>query len=257
MKIETARQLAAVCIAAANCKTLYVFGAFGSPLTEENKQRILRGYAYNRAQARKEKILAASEDTFAFDCSGLIKGALWGWEAEKDSRYGGAVYGSNGIPDQNANTIIGNCLEVSEDFSSLRIGEAVWMPGHIGIYVGDGLAAEASPKWEDGVQLTACNCKKEGYHTRIWKKHGCLPYVSYAETVSVTLPVLRKGMQGEPVKALQRLLLGMGYPIGSNNPIDGSFGPKTEAAVGAFQKKRGLPVTAVTDLGTWKALLEV
>ena len=257
MKIETGRQLAEQCCKAAKEKTLYVFGAFGCPLSEENKQRILGGYAYNRRRDRQEKICSATADTFGFDCSGLIKGVLWGWDGEKSNRYGGAVYGANGVPDQNANSIIGCCKGVSEDFSHVQIGEAVWMPGHIGIYVGDGLVAESSPKWADGVQLTACNCKKEGYHTRNWKKHGMLPYVSYEDGVQVSLPLLYRGMQGAGVKPLQRLLFAMGYPIGANNPIDGSFGPKTEAAVRAFQQEKGLPATGLTDRATWEALMEV
>ena len=57
------------------------------------------------------------------------------------------------------------------------------MPGHIGIYIGDGLAVEASPKWADGVQITAVSNigTKAGYHARTWKKWGLLPYVDYEE----------------------------------------------------------------------------
>ena len=40
MKMETAAKLADACRAAAEKKTLYVYGAYGLPLTEENKQRI-------------------------------------------------------------------------------------------------------------------------------------------------------------------------------------------------------------------------
>lgn len=256
MKIETAAQLAQACREAAQKKTLYVFGGYGFPLTAGNKQRILGGYAYNQKPERKEKILAATEDTFAFDCSGLIKGILWGWQGTQEKN-GGAVYGSNGVKDQNANTIIANCRDVSEDFAAIQIGEAVWLPGHIGIYVGNGLAVECSPKWDDGVQLTACCDPKPGYPTRIWKKHGKLPHISYEERVELSLPVLQRGMTGDQVLPLQRLLFAMGYPIGSKNPMDGSFGPKVEAAVEAFQREKGLPVTGRTDRATWQALLEV
>lgn len=256
MKIETAAQLAEACRAAAQKKTLYVFGAYGFPLTEENKQRILGGYAYNQKPERKERILAASEDTFAFDCSGLVKGLMWGWQGTAEKN-GGAVYGSNGVKDQNANTIITNCRNVSEDFAAIRIGEAVWMPGHIGIYVGDGLAVECSPKWADGVQLTACCEPKAGYHTRKWKKHGLLPYISYEERAELSLPVLQRGMTGDPVLPLQRLLFAMGYPIGNKNPMDGKFGPKVEAALRSFQQEKGLPISGKTDKATWQALLEV
>lgn len=255
MKIETADQLAAACRAAAEKKTLYIFGAYGCPLTEENKQRILRGYAYNRRPRRKEKIQAADADTFGFDCSGLIKGLLWGWQGT-DGKNGGAVYGSNAVPDQNADTIISVCLDVTGDFAAIQVGEAVWMPGHIGIYVGDGLAVECTPKWADGVQLTACNTPKAGYPTRVWEKHGKLPYLSYEERVQLCLPVLRRGMTGDRVLPLQRLLFAMGYPIGNKKPMDGKFGPKVDAALRSFQRGKGLTETGQADKATWQALLE-
>lgn len=257
MKIETARQLADACREAAKKDSLYVFGCFGAPLSKANQDRAIAAYAYNRTQSRRAKIRAAKPDTFGFDCSGLIKGLLWGWDADVSQTYGGARYGANGVPDQNADTIISCCNHVSEDFSAIHVGEAVWLPGHIGIYIGDGLVVESSPKWTDGVQITACNCKKAGYQTRNWKKHGKLPYVVYEESCSVVLPVLYRGMTGEAVKALQRLLLAFGYDIGSKNPIDGSFGPKTEAAVCSFQRENGLDANGLVDTYTWKALLGV
>lgn len=257
MKIKTAAQLAQACRAAAAEKTLYVYGAFGNPMYPENQDRAMDAYAYNRGKGRQGKIRSATADTFGFDCSGLIKGVLWGWCGDADARYGGAVYASNGVPDQNADTMISRCTEVSEDFSALQVGEAVWMPGHIGVYIGDGLVVEASPKWADGVQITACNSSKAGYHKRTWKKHGKLPYVTYEAPCCVSLQVLSRGMQGGQVRALQRMLLAMGYALGSKNPIDGNFGPKTEAAVGAFQQEKGLPNTGCVDEVTWKALLEV
>ncbi len=257
MKIETGEQLAQACRAAAQQKTLYVYGAFGWPLTQENRTRILAGYAYNRKAAREKKILAADAQTFGFDCSGLIKGLLWGWTGDAQARYGGASYRANGVPDCSADGMIAACEGVSEDFSDILVGEAVWMKGHIGVYVGDGLAVECTPKWADGVQLTACNRTLDGYPTRTWVKHGRLPYLRYESGVCVTLPILRQGAQGEPVRALQRLLYAMGYPIGTKDPMDGKFGEKTDAALRAFQKSRKLPDSGATDRATWEALLEV
>ena len=49
-------------------------------------------------------------------------------------------------------------------------------------------------------------------------------------TVDVTVKVLKQGMKGDTVKALQRMLYAMGYSLGTK-PVDGSFGPKTVAAV--------------------------
>lgn len=45
--------------------------------------------------------------------------------------------------------------------------------------------------------------------------------------------VLRKGLSGADVRALQEALDGIGHPVGT---IDGHFGPKTEEAVLSFQR---------------------
>lgn len=174
---------------ATNYKTLYVWGAFGAPLNAANKERYTGASAaeYNRRADRKALILAADSDCFAFDCVGLIKGILWGWCGELSRTYGGAFYASNGVPDIDANAMIARCSDVSTNFNQdhMSVGEAVWKQGHIGIYIGNGLAVECTPSWNDKVQITACNCQKTGYNTRTWTKHGKLPWIDYS---SGTMP---------------------------------------------------------------------
>jgi peptidoglycan hydrolase-like protein with peptidoglycan-binding domain len=61
-------------------------------------------------------------------------------------------------------------------------------------------------------------------------------------------PVLRLGASGEVVRQLQSALQGLGYdPI----TIDGQFGPRTEAAVKAFQRAQGIAVDGVVGDITW------
>lgn len=167
---------------ATNYKTLYVMGCFGAPMTTANKKRYIDHHPYNKQPARVKLINAASADTFGFDCVCLIKGVLWGWSGDKSKIYGGAKYATNGVPDADANAMINLCSEVSTDFSNIEVGEAVWTNGHIGVYIGNGLAVECTPAWKNRVQITACNCSKPGYNTRKWKKHGKLPYIDYATT---------------------------------------------------------------------------
>lgn len=167
--------------AATDFKTLYVMGCFGAPMTAANKKRYTSNYDYNKRAERTAMINAASADTFGFDCVCLIKGILWGWYGDKNKVYGGASYTSNGVPDIGADSIIGVCSNVSTNFTNLIPGELVWMSGHVGIYIGDGLAVECSPAWANKVQITACNCSKTGYNRRDWKKHGKLPYIQYVE----------------------------------------------------------------------------
>lgn len=167
---------------ATNYKTLYVMGCFGAPMTAANKKRYIDHHPYNKQPARVKLINAASADTFGFDCVCLIKGVLWGWSGDKSKIYGGAKYATKGVSDVDANTMINLCSEVSTDFSKIEIGEAVWTNGHIGVYIGNGLAVECTPAWKNRVQITACNCSKPGYNTRKWKKHGKLPYINYTAT---------------------------------------------------------------------------
>ncbi|MDP8910108.1 MAG: peptidoglycan-binding protein [Chloroflexota bacterium] len=57
--------------------------------------------------------------------------------------------------------------------------------------------------------------------------------------------LLKLGDRGARVAQLQRLL---------GIPADGVFGPQTQRAVRAFQKKRGLAVDGIVGLQTWRAL---
>ena len=183
--IELANKLRDI---AKNYKTLYVMGCFGAPMTASNKKRYTQNHSYNRQAARTAMINAASADTFGFDCVCLIKGVLWGWKGDKNAIYGGASYACNGVPDIGADTMITVCKNISTDFSKIEIGEAVWMEGHIGVYVGDGLAVECTPRWDNKVQITACNRSVSGYNRRNWTKHGRLPYVTYTQQTQPSEP---------------------------------------------------------------------
>jgi hypothetical protein len=180
---------------ATDYKTLYVMGCFGAPMTAANKKRYCNNHTYNKQASRQKMINAASADTFGFDCVCLIKGVLWGWNGNASKTYGGAGYAVNGVPDIGADTMITKCSGISTDFSKIEVGEAVWLEGHIGVYIGDGLAVECSPKWENKVQITACNCNKSGYNRRNWTKHGKLPYITYVkESTAAPTPPSKKSV---------------------------------------------------------------
>lgn len=163
-------------------KTLYVMGCIGAPMTKANKAKYINHHEYNKDPKRAAMINAATADTFGFDCVCLIKSVLWGWNGSKNKTYGGAKYKANDVPDVSADGMIKLCSNVTSNFNHLEVGEAVWSKGHIGIYIGDGLAVECTPRWNNKVQITACNCTKSGYRTRKWTKHGKLPYIEYDVT---------------------------------------------------------------------------
>ncbi len=167
---------------ATNYKTLYILGCFGAPMNAKNKARYTKNNAYNKERA--EMIKNATADTFGFDCVCLIKGVLWGWNGDKTKTYGGGTYASNGVPDVSDSGMLNYCDNVTTDFSRIEAGEFLYMNGHCGVYIGNGLAVECSPKWANKVQITAVGNigKKEGYNTRTWLKHGKLQFIDYAET---------------------------------------------------------------------------
>jgi peptidoglycan hydrolase-like protein with peptidoglycan-binding domain len=61
---------------------------------------------------------------------------------------------------------------------------------------------------------------------------------------------VKAGDSGDGVKKIQYALKSQGYSVN----VDGKFGPKTEAAVRAFQKKNGLTQDGVVGPVTWAKL---
>jgi hypothetical protein len=66
-------------------------------------------------------------------------------------------------------------------------------------------------------------------------------------------PTLAAGRANDPewVAHLQRMLIEQGHDPG---PVDGAFGPRTDAAVRAFQAERGLEADGIVGPRTWAAL---
>ena len=285
--IEFAKKVKKV---ATDYRTLYVLGCFGAPLNDENKKRYCKNTDYNKKAERTKKINSASADTFGFDCSNLIKAVLWGWNGDKSKTYGGAKYGSNNVPDISADTIISKCSNVSTDFSKIEIGEVVWIKGHIGVYIGDGLCVECVAKWKDGVQITAVKniLQNSSFNSRKWTKHGKLPYIEYiaepeedkpsatvlewqkaaiadgfkfasgadgkwgAECEEVAKQAICKKRVTYKYKNLTKLVQ---KAVGVK--ADGKFGKDTKAAVIKWQKLMGLTADGIVGISTWKKILGV
>lgn len=208
---------------AKNYKTLYVMGCFGSPLNAVNRNRYCNNHIYNKQATRTKMIQAATPDTFGFDCVCLIKGVLWGWNGDEGKTYGGAKYASNGVPDIAANGMIQRCSDVTTNFSNVQIGEALWCEGHIGVYIGDGLAVECTPSWKNCVQITAVGNigTKAGYPTRHWVKHGKLPWVSYEQKTTVAKTESARSFSKSYSKAYKVTAnaLNMRYGAGTNKQV--------------------------------------
>lgn len=179
MALMTAKELIEKVVAVSKAKTAYMWGTFGRPITDELIERKRKQYQlrYTSARVRKLKALVG-KGYFGWDCIGLIKGILWGWDGKVK-----VPYAANNVPDTNVSGMRQRCTHRSKDFSTIVPGCLLFTTGHVGIYIGGGLAIEATPKWEDGVQITAVTNigKKAGYNNRKWREHGRLPWIDYAE----------------------------------------------------------------------------
>ena len=77
--------------------------------------------------------------------------------------------------------------------------------------------------------------------------------------MTILLPVIQNGDEGDTALALQRILKAAGYKgaDGKALTLDGDFGANTQYAVRQFQKRYGLTVDGVVGEKTWRKLLGV
>lgn len=125
-----------------------------------------------------------------------------------------------------------------------RYAESIGVPG-IGLYEG------SKGMWFVHIDTRpGAKCRWEGHAEIIVPTFFDEAPEEY-ETVSVQLRVLRYGMKGEDVAAMQALLNANGY----NLEVDKSFGPATKTALESYQAAHGLAVDATCGPATWNKLL--
>ena len=199
------------------------------------------------------------------DCIGLIIGAC----RRCGLRWPG-IHGTNWTA---RNVTAG--LSPIQGIGSLRVGELVFkqrVPGQSGYALPQRYAA--SPDRQDyyhvGVvrsvtPLRIVNCTTPGIRTdttlRNWTYKGWLtlldnaaPSLPQQEDPVLSMPLLRRGDQGDMVRHAQQLLIAAGYAL-PRFGADGSFGTETRAAVRQFQKDHHLQVDGVIGPVTWAELM--
>lgn len=199
--------------------------------------------------ARYKKDIANKE--VVSDCIGGCKGYAWtgGGQSALDAigtdKAVSSSYGSHGCPDKGANGMFTWAKSKGADWGTIDTlpeipGLALYKDGHAGYYIGNGYAIE----W----QGFNWGCVKTQVKKRPWTHWYKLPFIDYGDTSGAQQAVetvtvytlgsrlLKNGASGSDVKALQELL----NQLGAGLEVDGKFGPKTETAVKAFQKKSGL-----------------
>ena len=184
------------------------------------------------------------------DCGGLIEGYLWSESPEDPTpKY-------NAAQDLSANQMRDICTKSGNISSIPEVpGILVFYDGHAGVYIGGGEVIEARGHAYGVVQTKLKD--------RPWESWGYYPLISYDEeepvkqkTITISLPVLKKGAKGDAVQAMQYLLIGYGYDM-EGYGADGSFGGATERALKTFQKANGLEADGSCGPATWAKLLGV
>ena len=195
----------------------------------------------------------AGEIEKVHDCCGLIKGYLW-CDSPEDLT---PTY--NEVQDISANMMRDDCKEKGEIATMPDVpGLLVFYDGHVGVYIGGGEVIEARGH-KYGVVKTKLSA-------RPWTAWGYCPFITYEEpeqeevvvtkTITVELPVLKKGAKGDTVKVMQTLLMSKQYNLGGYGS-DGSFGGATEKALKAYQEANGLEPDGSCGRKTWSKLLGV
>ncbi len=96
-----------------------------------------------------------------------------------------------------------------------------------------------------------CNCSQNP--TSSTTINGSPPKIeSDTETSNIDLPILKIGMRGDAVRGLQQRLKAKGFFQGK---VDGLFGPKTQTAVKAAQRKYQQEQNGIVDTSLWMTLL--
>ena len=144
----------------------YVWGTYGQVLTPELFQYKLTQYPEGVGQYA-DFIRNSWVGKRTADCVGLIKG--YGWLNSETMEI---EYGSNGMPDIGANQMYYSARHSGTiDAIPDTPGLAVWKPGHIGVYIGNGEVIEAM-----GTKYGVVKTQLQG---RGWTHWLEIPYISY------------------------------------------------------------------------------
>lgn len=142
----------------------YWYGTFGNKATADLLEQKTVQYPQHYQRARMEKY-NAQLGYRVHDCVGLIKGFLWSDGPDSTPKY-------NSAQDVSANSMLKKC-KVRGRMNTLPEvpGVLVFMPGHVGIYCGDGRVIEAR-----GFHYGVVETKLE---ERNWENWGKCPWIKY------------------------------------------------------------------------------
>ena len=245
----------------------YWYGCCGYKATTNLLNRKAKQYPSHYTASRMSRYKHDIRDRkVVCDCIGGAKGYAWtnGGQAMLDAiGTDSAVsnkYGANGCPDKGANSMFAWAKSKGVDWGTIDtlpeiVGLALHTDGHVGYYVGNGYAVE----WR-GFSYGSVRTKVKDRKWKYWYK---LPFIQYREAdaeiptpeIALGSRLLKRGMVGSDVKALQELLMQLGYALPKHG-ADAEFGSETEKALLAFQKKAGLEADGKYGDKTHAALMD-
>lgn len=221
-------------------------------------------YKENRTSRYKDDI---AKKKVCADCVGACKGYAWTdggkgvLEAVGTNNLFSSRYGANGCPDKSANGMFTyakskGCAWGTIDTLPDMVGLALHKDGHVGYSVGNGYAVE----WK-GFSYGCVKTKIAGRGWTYWYK---LPFIDYNDEVTTSDPpttvtlgsrLLKKGMIGADVKAMQELLMQLNYKLPKYG-ADGKFGSETEKALLMFRQDEEIEVDGKYGGETHAAMMD-
>ena len=222
--------------------TPYVYGAKGADgaLTQVKVNFLAKNYKNIFTATYLNKIKTRGlVGKVCTDCSGLI------------SWYTGKVLGSSQMY-SSAYTR----LPIAQ-WKNFAIGTVLWKQGHVGVYLGDGLVAEArgidegtviskitDQKWAYGLTFSYINYDIKTPIKENVSYKGKNPYQTPSK-------MIKRNQKGEDVKWMQWELVEAGFNI----RVDGIYGPATETALKTFQRSSKIEVDGICGPQTISALI--
>lgn len=155
---------------AAKDKTIYVLGAFGNNFTSAFLEQKCNQLTWNQ---ENRGFLSGYVDKGyqAFDCVGLIKAFLW----DDDPSNYKASEDENEVMMYDRAKVKGMIASMPE-----RPGILVFMPGHVGVYIGNSYVVECTPN----MPLGGWGVLKTKFAGRGWTKWAEYARISYEKTTS-------------------------------------------------------------------------
>ena len=172
--------LADFCKEKAKAKSVYMWGEYGRPVTERTIAAKAKRYPLRYTEKRQAKLRnLVGKGYIGCDCGGLYKYFLWSDGGKAPLRYIKAT-------DRNASGMYSSATERGKISDMPEIpGLILYMPGHCGVYVGDGYAVECTlGAFGDGIVRTPVR-------DRGWTHWLKMPEIDYREQAE-TAHILKK-----------------------------------------------------------------